>query len=104
MNDKKKMVIDAKAMDTLLCGLDAEEFNSIYVCKCRRNGGYFRSHTWMYKSSDESKINILVHKYELFTMNNTKTVSEKYTGFIDIVVSLKSLGMSIPKLSWSTIF
>ena len=40
----------------------------------------------------ESKINILVHKYDLFKMEPTESITNMFTRFINIVNSLKSLG------------
>ena len=40
----------------------------------------------------ESKINLLVHNYELFSMKETETIVEMITRFTDIVNSLEALG------------
>ena len=40
----------------------------------------------------KSKISILVHKYELFKIEQNETISSMYTHFIDIVNKLKNLG------------
>ncbi len=42
----------------------------------------------------ESKINMLVHKYELFKMESNETISCMFTRFTNIVNGLKSLGKS----------
>ena len=42
----------------------------------------------------ESKINMLVHKYELFKMEHDESIIEIFTYFTDIINGLKSLGMS----------
>ena len=39
----------------------------------------------------EIKINMLVHKYELFKMELTETITSMYTRFTDIVNNLKKL-------------
>ena len=39
----------------------------------------------------ETKINILVHKYELFKMEPTESITCMYTRFTDIVNNLKIL-------------
>ena len=39
-----------------------------------------------------SKINLLVHSYELFLMKENETIVEMTTKFIDIVNGLKALG------------
>ena len=40
----------------------------------------------------ESKINLLVHNYELFLMKENKTIIEMITRFADIVNGLEALG------------
>ena len=40
----------------------------------------------------ETKINMLVHKYELFEMEPTESITGMYTRFTDIVNNLKNLG------------
>ena len=40
----------------------------------------------------DSRIDILVHSYELFKMNSDESISSMFTRFTEIVNSLKSLG------------
>ena len=40
----------------------------------------------------ESKINMLVHKYELFKIEPHETINNMFTRFIKIINELKSLG------------
>ena len=42
----------------------------------------------------DSKINMLVHKYELFKMKSDETIMCMFTRFTDIVNNLKNLGKS----------
>ena len=42
----------------------------------------------------ESKINMLVHKYELFKMEHDESITKIFIYFIDIINDLKSLGKS----------
>ncbi|XP_073103323.1 uncharacterized protein [Elaeis guineensis] len=42
----------------------------------------------------ESKINMLVHKYELFKMEHDESITAMFTRFTDIINGLKSLGKS----------
>ena len=39
----------------------------------------------------ESKINMLIHKYELFKMKLNESITDMFTCFIDIINGLKSL-------------
>ena len=45
----------------------------------------------------ESKINLLVHNYELFSMKENETIVEIITRFIDIVNSFEALGKTYKK-------
>ncbi|CAL9105961.1 unnamed protein product [Musa textilis] len=40
----------------------------------------------------DSKVNLLLHDFELFRMTPSETISDMYTRFTDVVNSLKSLG------------
>ena len=40
----------------------------------------------------KSKINMLVHKYELFKIEPNKSITNMFTRFTDIIYFLKSLG------------
>ena len=44
----------------------------------------------------KSKINILVHKYELFKMKFNESIADIFTHFTDIINDLKSLEKSYP--------
>ena len=41
---------------------------------------------------NESRIDMLIHSYELFKMNFDESISSMFTRFTEIVNSLKSLG------------
>ena len=40
----------------------------------------------------QSKVNMLVHTYEMFKMEPSETISDMYTRFTNIINNLKSLG------------
>ena len=52
----------------------------------------------------ESKINLLVHSYELFRMKPNKTITDIYTRFMNVVNSLKALGKYFTNLELLTKF
>ena len=41
-----------------------------------------------------SKVNLLMHDFELFRMKPSETIGDMYTRFTDVVSSLKALGIS----------
>ena len=86
--------LNAKAMNLLYCALDANEFNRISTCTTAKEIWdklqVTHEGTTQVKTS---KISMLVHNYELFKMEPNKIISEMFARFIDIINSLKSLGM-----------
>ena len=68
-NESKKKVfaLNAKAMNALFCALDKNEFNRVSVCDSTFD--IWRTLEVTHEGTSrvkESKINILVHSYELF--------------------------------------
>ena len=80
-------------MNVLYCALDANEFNRVSVCTSAKEIWDTLEVTHEETNQvNESKINMLVHKYELFRMEHNESISNMFTRFTDIVNSLKSLG------------
>ena len=73
--------------------MDRNEYNRI--CQCKSNKENWRLLKTTHKGTNqvkELKINLLVHSYELFFMNDNKTIVEMITRFINIVNGLEALG------------
>ena len=89
----KKDKLNAKAMNLLYYALDPNEFNRIFTYN-------FVKEIWdrlqvIHEGTNqvkESKINLLVHNYELFKMEPTETISEMFTRFTNIINGMKNLG------------
>ena len=85
--------LNAKAMNVLYCALGINEFNRIFTYSSTKE-------IWdrlkvTYEGTiqvKESKISILVHKYELFKIEHNETILGMYTCFTDIINHLKNLG------------
>ena len=91
--DTKDVQNNAKAIHTLYCALDVNEFNRISGCETAKEIWDKLEVTHEGTSQvKESKISMLVHKYELFKMESSETISEMFTRFTDIINGLKSLG------------
>ena len=91
--DMKKAELNAKAMNLLYCALDPNEFNRILTCNSAKEIWDRLEVTHEGTNQvKESKINLLMHNYELFKMEPTETISEMFTRFTDIINGLKSLG------------
>ena len=80
-------------MHILYCGLDANEYNRISACESAKE--IWDKLVVTYEGTSqvrETKINMLVHQYELFKMQPGETIKEMFTRFTDITNNLKSLG------------
>ncbi|RVW25277.1 hypothetical protein CK203_114772 [Vitis vinifera] len=91
--DRRNFQLNAKAVFTLQCAMDRNEYNRI--CQCKSAKEIWRLLEITHKGTNkvkESKINLLVHNYELFSMKETETIVEMITRFTDIVNGLEALG------------
>ena len=87
--------LNAKVMNVLYCALDVNEFNRISTCMSAKKIWDRLEVTHEGTNQvKESKINMLVHKYELFKIEHDESITEMFIHFIDIINGLKSLGKS----------
>ncbi|KAL6325046.1 hypothetical protein AAG906_022254 [Vitis piasezkii] len=94
--DRRNFQLNAKAVYTLQCAMDRNEYNRI--CQCKSAKEIWRLLEITHEGTNqvkESKINILVHNYELFSMKETETIVEMITRFTEIVNGLEALGRVI---------
>ncbi|WJZ87313.1 hypothetical protein VitviT2T_006704 [Vitis vinifera] len=73
--------------------MDRNEYNRI--CQCKSVKEIWRLLEITHKGTNqvkESKINLLVHRYELFFMKDNETIVKMITRFTNIVNGLKALG------------
>ena len=86
--EKKTFALNAKAMNALFCALDKNEFNRVFICEMTFDIWHTFEVTHEGTSRvKESKINLLVHTYELFQKKQRKTIVDMYTRFTDVVNS-----------------
>lgn len=86
-------------MNVLHCGLNADEFNRISMCNNAKE--IWDTLEVTHKCTNqvkESKVNIIVHKYYLFNLNDTETIFEIFMRFIDNVNRSKLVGTSQPRV------
>ena len=91
--DERMAQLNAKAMNLLYCALSTSEFNRISTCT-------FAKEIWdrlevthdRTNQVKESKISMLVQKYEMFQMEQNESITSMFTRFIDITNYLKNLG------------
>uniref|UniRef100_A0A6N2KQ80 DUF4219 domain-containing protein n=1 Tax=Salix viminalis TaxID=40686 RepID=A0A6N2KQ80_SALVM len=91
--DKRLLSMDAKAMNTLYCALNRSEFNRISSCKNARDIWHTLEVTHEGTNQvKESKIDMLVHQYELFKMLQNESITSMFTRMTSITNSLHALG------------
>ena len=92
-NDMRMEKLNAKVMNVLYYALDSTKFNRISTYTTTQEI-WNKLEITHEKTSQvkSSKINLLVHNYELFKMDPNETISIMFTRFTDITNSLKSLG------------
>ena len=84
--DKRKFSVNANAMIILLNALNTSE--SKYVSNCTMVKEIWEKLKLKHEGTNqvkESKINMLVHKYELFKIETNETIIGMFTHFIDII-------------------
>nr|CAN63624.1 hypothetical protein VITISV_012388 [Vitis vinifera] len=91
--ERRNFQLNAKVVYTLQCSMDRNEYNRI--CQCKSAKEIWRLLEITHEETNqvkESKINLLVHSYELFFMKDNEIIVEMITRFTDIVNGLEALG------------
>ena len=94
-NDFKMVQLNAKAKHTLYCALHPSEFNRISSCDTAKQ--IWDKLEVTHEGTNqvkESRINMLVHDYEMFNMEIDESIPSMFTRFTNIINALKSLGKS----------
>ena len=85
--------MNAKAKYLLTCALSKSEYDKIISCDSANE--IWDRHQVLHGGTDqvkETKINILVHQYEMFEMLEHENVDEMTTRFMHMINQLKALG------------
>ena len=82
---KKSVNLDAKAINTLFCALNKEEFNHVSTTTSANQIWQILhvTHEGTNKVK-ETKISILIHRFELFKMKENEIIAEMVTRLTDI--------------------
>ncbi|XP_056691770.1 uncharacterized protein [Spinacia oleracea] len=94
--DYEKLELNAMAVKILHCGLGPNEHNRVMGCKNAKQIWDLLQVT--HEGTNEvkrSKIDLLMHQYELFTMKPSETIQDMITRFTNIINELNSLGKII---------
>ena len=93
--DFRKMEENAKAKKLLYFGLGPDDFTRISECESSREIWYaLRVAHEGTNQVKQSRIELLMRKYELFEMSDEETIMDMYTRFTHITNELKLLGKS----------
>ena len=85
-------------MNALFYVLDKNEFNHVSICETTYEIWHTLEITHERTSRvKDSKINLLMHDFELFHIKPSETIIDIYTHFMDVINSLKTLGKSFFK-------
>ncbi|KAL6329838.1 hypothetical protein AAG906_037551 [Vitis piasezkii] len=103
--DRKKVQLNAKAVFILHCAIDRNEFNRIWHCKSAKEIWKLLEVTYEGNNQvKESKINILMHDYELFSIKDFESIVEMFSSlgktYTEVEKVMKIL-KSLPK-KWET--
>ena len=97
--EKKLFSLNTKAINALFYALGKNEFNQISICETAHKIWHTLEITHEGTSRvKESKINLLMHDFELFRMKPSETIVDMYTHFMDVINSLNALGKSFSNL------
>ena len=91
----ERLTKNSRAKHILYCGLDANEYNRISVCDAAKQ--IWNKLIATYEGTSqvrETKLNMFVHQYELFKMQDDESIKDIFTRFTNITNNLKSLGKS----------
>ena len=94
-NDKKKVQLNHKAMNTLLCSLTEKEFSRVQLCENAKKVWDTLKNTYEGTTQvKETKVTILTYEYEMFRMKEGEGVGEMFERFTKIIGGLKALGQN----------
>ncbi|KAI0496474.1 hypothetical protein KFK09_022791 [Dendrobium nobile] len=88
--------LNVKCLNSFFCALKSEDYMRVSTCKSGKD--ICDRICIAYEGTNEvkqSRLNILLHDYELFRMKTNESISEMYTRFTQIVTSLHALGREL---------
>ncbi|GAV63755.1 UBN2 domain-containing protein, partial [Cephalotus follicularis] len=90
--DRKRVQMNAKAKHIIICAINSSDFNRVSSCISAKE-------MWdrlevRYEGTNqvkEDKLSMLVHDYEMFTMNKNEDIKSMFTRFTNIINALQAL-------------
>ncbi|GAV70627.1 UBN2 domain-containing protein [Cephalotus follicularis] len=91
-NDRRRVQIDANAKHIIICAINSNDFNRISSCISAKEMWDRLEVTYEGTNQvKEAKISILVHEYEMFTMNENEDIKSMFSRFTNIINALQAL-------------
>ncbi|GAV70927.1 zf-CCHC domain-containing protein/UBN2 domain-containing protein [Cephalotus follicularis] len=91
-NDRKRVQINAKAKHIIICAINSNDFNRISSCvSAKKMWDRFEVTYEGTNQVKEAKISMLVHDYEMFTMNENEDIKSMFSRFTNIINALQAL-------------
>ncbi|GAV57790.1 zf-CCHC domain-containing protein/UBN2 domain-containing protein [Cephalotus follicularis] len=91
-NDRKRVQINAKAKHIIICAINSNDFNRISSCISAKEMWDRLEVTYEGTNQvKEAKISMLVHEYEMFTMNENEDIKSMFSRFTNIINALQAL-------------
>ncbi|GAV76203.1 UBN2 domain-containing protein, partial [Cephalotus follicularis] len=90
--DRRRVQMNTKAKHIIICAINSNDFNRVSSCISAKE-------IWdrlkvTYEGTNqvkEDKISMLVHDYEMFTMNENEDIESMFTRFTNIINALQAL-------------
>ncbi|GAV75842.1 UBN2 domain-containing protein, partial [Cephalotus follicularis] len=91
-NDRRRVQINAKAKHIIICAINSNDFNRISSCILAKEMRDRLKVTYEGTNQvKEAKISMLVHDYEMFTMNENEYIKSIFSRFTNIINALQAL-------------
>ncbi|GAV79896.1 zf-CCHC domain-containing protein/DUF4219 domain-containing protein/UBN2 domain-containing protein, partial [Cephalotus follicularis] len=91
-NDRRMVQIKAKAKHIIICAINLNDFNRISSCILAKEMWDRLEVTYEGTNQvKEAKISMLVHDYEMFTMNENEDIKSMFSRFTNIINELQAL-------------
>ncbi|GAV68367.1 LOW QUALITY PROTEIN: zf-CCHC domain-containing protein/UBN2 domain-containing protein, partial [Cephalotus follicularis] len=87
-NDRRRVQVNAKAKHIIICAINSNDFSRISSISAKEMWDRLEV---TYKGANqvkEAKISMLVHDYEIFTMNDIKSMFSRFTNIINALQAL----------------
>ncbi|GAV66637.1 UBN2 domain-containing protein, partial [Cephalotus follicularis] len=91
-NDRIRVQINGKAKHIIICAINSNDFNRISSCISAKEMWVRLEVTYEGTNQvKEAKISMLVHEYEMFTMNKNEDIKSMFSRFTSIINALQAL-------------